>query len=82
MLKQFNITSQLTRQERNQRIETSQPQNSFKRWCTPSFRPSELHTKTKRRTSKMQESPQSEEGTECSKLSPSLQARLHPWKKT
>ena len=28
MLKQFNITSQLTRNERHQRIETSQPQKT------------------------------------------------------
>ena len=37
MPKQSNITSQLTREEEIQHIETSQPKKLLRRWCTPSF---------------------------------------------
>ena len=44
---------------------SSRGQLSIKRWCTPSFRPSELHTKTKWLTNEKKEHPYSEEGTTC-----------------
>ena len=46
MSKQANITSQLTCSEQINVLNLLSLKNSHKRWCTPSFRPSEKH-KTK-----------------------------------